>query len=467
MPKRKPWGGRFTVPTHELVESFTESVSFDARLYHYDITGSIAHARMLARVGILTDAERDAIIDGLQGIAREIEAGTFDWSRELEDVHMNIEAQLTARIGDDGKKLHTGRSRNDQVATDLRLYVRDVIDGVRDEILNLEETLLAVATQEVETILPGFTHLQVAQPITFGHHLLAWVEMLHRDWQRLGDARVRVNIMPLGSAALAGTSLPIDRAYTTELLGFAAPSCNSLDAVSDRDFVIEFVSHCALLMIHLSRIAEELIVWASEPFRFVEIGDAYCTGSSIMPQKKNPDVAELIRGKSGRVAGNLTGLLMLMKAQPLAYNRDNQEDKEPLFDTADTALNCLRVLRSMLPEVTINRDNMRNAAARGFATATDLAEYLVGKSVPFRDAHEAVGNAVRYGIEQGKDLSEMSGEELRRFNPAIDDDVTEILTLEGSVRSRGHVGGTAPQQVARAVHVAKDRLARARDGQAE
>ncbi|MDH3281115.1 MAG: argininosuccinate lyase [Gammaproteobacteria bacterium] len=463
MPKRKPWGGRFRRPTHALVEAFTESVSFDARLYHYDIQGSLAHARMLARVGLLTDTERDAIVDGLQGIARDIESGTFSWSPELEDVHMNIEAQLTERIGEAGKKLHTGRSRNDQVATDLRLYVRDVIDSVRDEILNLEETLLVIAAREAETILPGFTHLQVAQPVTLGHHLLAWVEMLHRDWARFGDARTRVNVMPLGSAALAGTSLPIDRAHTAELLGFDAPSSNSLDAVSDRDFVIEFVSHCALVMIHLSRIAEELIIWACEPFRFIEIGDAYCTGSSIMPQKKNPDVAELIRGKSGRVAGHLMGLLMLMKGQPLAYNRDNQEDKEPLFDTADTVLDCLRVLRSMLPEVHIHRDHMRAAAARGFATATDLAEYLVGKNVPFRDAHEAVGNAVRYGIEQGKDLAEMSGAELRRFHPEIDDAVTEVLTLEGSVRARGHVGGTAPLAVARAVEAANQRLARSRD----
>ncbi len=462
MSKRKPWGGRFTAPTHELVESFTESVSFDARLYRYDIVGSVAHARMLARAGILTDAERDAIVDGLEAIGRDIEAGAFEWSAQLEDVHMNIEAQLIRRIGDAGKKLHTARSRNDQVATDLRLYVRDVIDAVCDEILHLQETLLGMAAEEAETILPGFTHMQVAQPVTLGHHLLAWVEMLERDWGRLDDARARVNIMPLGSAALAGTGLPIDRVYTAELLHFDAPSRNSLDAVSDRDFIVEFVGHCALLMVHLSRVAEELILWSSEPFKFIEIGDAFCTGSSIMPQKKNPDVAELIRGKSARVAAHLTGLLMLMKAQPLAYNRDNQEDKQPLFDTADTVLDCLRVLRNMLPAITWNRDNMRTAAARGFATATDLAEYLVARDVPFRDAHEAVGNAVRHAIDLGKDLSAMSADELGRFHPAIGADVTPVLTLEGSVRARAHVGGTAPEQVSGAVAAARQRIDRRR-----
>lgn len=464
MSKRKPWGGRFRRPTDALVEAFTESVSFDARLYPYDIEGSIAHARMLAHVGLLAEAECNAIVAGLQNIERDIESGKFTWSTELEDVHMNIEAALTERIGAAGKKLHTGRSRNDQVATDLRLYVRDAIDTARTEILALQETLLESAAREVGTILPGFTHLQVAQPVTLGHHLLAWVEMLHRDWERLGDARRRVNVMPLGGAALAGTSLPIDRAYTANQLGFDAPSSNSLDAVSDRDFAIEFVSHAALAMIHLSRIAEELIIWASEPFGFIEIGDAYCTGSSIMPQKKNPDVAELIRGKSGRVAGHLTALLMLMKGQPLAYNRDNQEDKQPLFDSADTLLACLRVLRRMLPEVRFARDRMRAAAARGFATATDLAEYLVAKNVPFRDAHEAVGNAVRYAIEQGKDLSELSDAELRRFHAALDAGVSEVLTLEGSVNARAHVGGTAPQTVAQAVAAARQRLAQARGG---
>jgi argininosuccinate lyase len=454
----KPWSGRFTEPTDTFVEAFTASVGFDRRLYRHDILGSIAHARMLAQVGVLTAAECEAIVKGLGEIEAEIDAGTFEWSTALEDVHMNIEARLIERIGDAGKKLHTGRSRNDQVATDMRLYLRDGIDETIAAIRRLQAALLDVAEREADAILPGFTHLQVAQPITFGHHLLAWFEMLARDRERFADCRRRVNVMPLGSAALAGTSYPIDRLHTAKALGFEAPSENSLDAVSDRDFIIEFVSDCALLMMHLSRFSEEIILWSSSQFGFVELSDAFCTGSSIMPQKKNPDVPELVRGKAGRVHGHLAGLLMLMKGQPLAYNKDNQEDKEPLFDALDTVLGSLKVFAGMLPAMTVQRAAMREAARRGFATATDLADYLVRKGVAFRDAHEIVGRAVRRGVETGRDLSEMPIEELRSFSDAIGADVHAVLTLEGSVAARNHVGGTAPEQVRAAIKRARKRL---------
>ncbi len=458
MTKQKPWTGRFTQATDAFVETFTASVTFDQRLYHYDIAGSIAHAQMLAHVGVLSVAERDAIVAGLKEIETEIEAGNFPWSTALEDVHMNIESRLIARIGEAGKKLHTGRSRNDQVATDLRLYLRDAIDATCGAIQQLQTALVDIAEREVASVMPGFTHLQVAQPVTFGHHLLAWFEMLQRDRARFTDCRRRVNSMPLGSAALAGTSYPIDRAYTARALGFDGPAENSLDAVSDRDFAIEYVAAAALLMTHLSRFSEELILWSSSQFDFIELSDAFCTGSSIMPQKKNPDVPELVRGKTGRVNGHLVALLTLMKAQPLAYNKDNQEDKEPLFDTIDTVLGCLKVYRDMLPAMRIKRDNMARAAARGFSTATDLADYLVRKGVAFRDAHEVVGKAVRYGIEQGKDLAAMGLDELRGFSPAIDADVFAVLTVEGSVAARNHIGGTAPAQVSAAVARARLRL---------
>ena len=458
MTKQKPWTGRFTQATDAFVETFTASVTFDQRLYHYDIAGSIAHAQMLAHVGVLSVAERDAIVAGLKEIETEIEAGNFPWSTALEDVHMNIESRLIARIGEAGKKLHTGRSRNDQVATDLRLYLRDAIDATCSAIQQLQTALVDIAEREVASVMPGFTHLQVAQPVTFGHHLLAWFEMLQRDRARFTDCRRRVNSMPLGSAALAGTSYPIDRAYTARALGFDGPAENSLDAVSDRDFAIEYVAAAALLMTHLSRFSEELILWSSSQFDFIELSDAFCTGSSIMPQKKNPDVPELVRGKTGRVNGHLVALLTLMKAQPLAYNKDNQEDKEPLFDSIDTVLGCLKVYRDMLPAMRIKRDNMARAAARGFSTATDLADYLVRKGVAFRDAHEAVGKAVRYGIEQGKDLAAMGLDELRGFSPAIDADVFAVLTVEGSVAARNHIGGTAPAQVSAAVARARLRL---------
>ncbi len=455
----KPWGGRFTEPTDAFVEAFTASVNFDKRLYAHDIAGSVAHATMLAKVGVLTDDERDAIVAGLAVIKAEIEAGTFEWSVAREDVHMNIEARLIENIGEVGKKLHTGRSRNDQVATDIRLYLRDELQTCLLELKRLQTALVDMAAQEADTIMPGFTHLQTAQPVTFGHHLLAWFENLKRDHGRLVDCAKRTNVMPLGSAALAGTSYPIDREYAAQLLGFDAATENSLDSVSDRDFAIEFVSAAALIMVHLSRFSEEIILWASAQFNFVELGDSFCTGSSIMPQKKNPDVPELIRGKTGRVTGNLMSLLMLMKGQPLAYNKDNQEDKEPLFDTVDNLRASLRVFADMIPAIVAKHDNMREAARRGFSTATDLADYLVRQGVPFRDAHEVVGKAVRLGVDSGRDLAEMSLAELQGFSDKIQQDVFDVLTLEGSVAARDHLGGTAPAQVRAAAARARQWLA--------
>jgi len=404
----------------------------------------------------LTDEERDQIIQGLTEIRGEIERGEFEWSVQLEDVHMNIEARLTQRIGITGKKLHTGRSRNDQVATDIRLYLRDEIDAIAAELNRLQAGLLDLAEREADTIMPGFTHLQTAQPVTFGHHLLAWFEMLKRDAGRLADCRKRVNVMPLGAAALAGTTYPIDRTDTAQLLGFEAPAENSLDAVSDRDFAIEFCSFASLLMTHLSRFSEELILWTSAQFDFIHLPDRFCTGSSIMPQKKNPDVPELVRGKTGRVNGHLIALLTLMKGQPLAYNKDNQEDKEPLFDTVDTIKDCLKAYADMVPALQPKKDKMREAARRGYSTATDLADYLVKRGVPFRDAHEIVGKSVAYGIQQSKDLSELSLDELRQFSDMIQQDVFDVLTLEGSVNARNHLGGTAPEQVRAAVRRARE-----------
>jgi len=455
----KPWGGRFTEPTDAFVERFTASVDFDQRMYHQDINGSIAHATMLAKVGVLTDDEKQQIIDGLEDIRAEIAAGKFEWSVTLEDVHMNIEAALTARIGITGKKLHTGRSRNDQVATDIRLYLRDEIDVIAKELTRLQEGVLLVAEREADTIMPGFTHLQTAQPVTFGHHLLAWFEMLQRDYTRLMDCRQRANQSPLGAAALAGTTYPIDRAYTAELLGFDKPTANSLDSVSDRDFAIEFCAFASILMTHLSRASEELVLWTSAQFNFIELPDRFCTGSSIMPQKKNPDVPELVRGKTGRVNGHLICMLTLMKSQPLAYNKDNQEDKEPLFDALDTVRDCLRAFADMIPAITSKKDSMYEAAKRGFSTATDLADYLVRKGIAFRDSHEIVGKSVAYGIEVGKDLSDMSLEELQQFSSEITEDVFDVLTLEGSVAARDHIGGTAPNQVRKAAATAKTLLA--------
>jgi argininosuccinate lyase len=452
------WGGRFSESTDAFVQAFTASVGFDRRMYRQDIQGSQAHATMLAEAGVLTGEERDAIIQGLDEIRAEIEAGEFEWSVALEDVHMNIEARLTDKIGITGKKLHTGRSRNDQVATDIRLWLRDEIDLIDGEMERLMTGLLDQAEREAATIMPGFTHLQTAQPVTFGHHLLAWFEMLKRDRERLADCRKRVNRMPLGAAALAGTTYPIIRERTRELLGFDEVCENSLDAVSDRDFAIEFCALAALCVTHLSRISEELVLWTSAQFNFIDLPDRFCTGSSIMPQKKNPDVPELVRGKTGRLNGHLIALLTLMKSQPLAYNKDNQEDKEPLFDAVDTLAGCLRAFADMIPAIEPNREVMREAARRGFATATDLADYLVRKGIAFRDSHEIVGKAVALGIEKKKDLSDMSLAELRQFSDQIDEDVFEVLTLEGSVSARDHIGGTAPDQVRAAVKRGRDAL---------
>ncbi|WP_410210590.1 argininosuccinate lyase [Aquirhabdus sp.] len=452
------WGGRFSEATDAFVAQFTASVQFDQRLYRQDIQGSIAHATMLASVGVLTDAERDDIIKGLSSIQADIEAGRFEWRIDLEDVHMNIEHRLTNLIGITGKKLHTGRSRNDQVATDIRLYLRDEIDQLMQLLAKLERGILTLASQHTDTIMPGFTHLQTAQPVTFGHHLMAWFEMLLRDGERLIDLRRRVNRLPLGSAALAGTTYPINREYTAQLLGFEAVCENSLDAVSDRDFAIEFTSAAALIMMHLSRISEELVLWTSAQFRFVQIPDRFCTGSSIMPQKKNPDVPELIRGKSGRVYGDLMSLLTLMKGQPLAYNKDNQEDKEPLFDAIDTVRGSLLAFADMIPALVPNIDVMKEAALRGFSTATDLADYLVKKNIAFRDAHEIVGKAVALGVRENRDLSELTLAELQQFSNLIEQDVFAVLTLSGSVAARDHLGGTAPRQVKAAIERAAGRL---------
>ncbi len=455
---KKLWGGRFGQSTNELVERFSESISFDQRLYKHDIQGSLAHAQMLASIELLSEQELTDIQNGLNDILNEIEAGDFHWDIALEDVHMNIEARLTERIGDAGKKLHTGRSRNDQVATDVRLYLRDAIDDILSVLHSLQTALVELAEKEAATVMPGFTHLQTAQPVTFGHHMLAWNAMLARDYERLCDCRQRMNISPLGSAALAGTSFPIDREMTSNALGFDAPALNSLDAVSDRDFMIEFNATAALIMMHLSRMAEEMILWSSDAFKFVDLGDAFCTGSSIMPQKKNPDVAELVRGKTARVNGNLHALLMLMKGQPLAYNRDNQEDKELLFDSIDTTLISLQVYAAMMPQISLYRDNMRNAAEQGFATATDLADYLVRKNIPFRDAHEIVGKTVSFAIEQKLMLANIPLSTLQGFCDKITEDVYDILSLEGSLNARDHIGGTAPAQVRKAATAAKKAL---------
>lgn len=454
------WGGRFSEPTDQFVQRFTASQAFDRQLASYDIAGSRAHASMLEAVGVLTAAENTAIQEGLAGVLAEIEAGAFQWSVEREDVHMNIEARLTELIGDVGKKLHTGRSRNDQVATDLRLYLRTEIDVICGQVTRLQSGIVELAQQHTETVMPGFTHLQVAQPVTFGHHLMAWYEMLDRDYGRLQDCRSRLNQSPLGAAALAGTTFPIDRERTATALGFAGPTNNSLDSVADRDFAIEFCAAAALILNHLSRMSEELILWTSAQFGFISLPDRFCTGSSIMPQKKNPDVPELVRGKSGRTTGNLVALLTLMKAQPLAYNKDNQEDKEALFDSVNTLNDCLNAFADMVPAIEAHPEAMRHAALKGFATATDLADYLVRAGVAFRDAHEVVGKAVAHCIDAECDLAALSLETLQTFHSGIEQDVYEVLTLEGSVAARDHVGGTAPKQVRAAIELAQTKLNR-------
>jgi argininosuccinate lyase len=453
--KTEAWSGRFDEPVAELVKRYTASVDFDKRLAAFDIQGSLAHANMLGKQGIISQEDVQAIETGLKEILVEIQSGQFEWLLDLEDVHLNIEKRLTDKIGDAGKRLHTGRSRNDQVATDIRLWLRATVDAVIDGIIKLQTSILDLAEQHAATIMPGFTHLQVAQPVTFGHHLMAYYEMLKRDAERFADARKRINRLPLGAAALAGTSYPIDREMVAKSLGFDSVCGNSLDAVSDRDFAIEFTAAASVLMMHLSRFSEELILWVSPRFAFIEIADRFCTGSSIMPQKKNPDVPELVRGKTGRIYGHLMGLMTLMKGQPLAYNKDNQEDKEPLFDTADTLLVTLEIYADMLRGIKVNAQNMRQAALEGFSTATDLADYLVKKGMPFRDAHEVVALAVRQGVQTGCDLAEMPLESLQKFSNLITEDVYNVLTLEGSAASRNHVGGTSPAQVLKAIKQAR------------
>ncbi len=455
----KAWSGRFNEPVSELVKRYTASVDFDKRLAEFDIQGSLAHSKMLGAQGIISQDDVKQIAQGLNEILQEIRAGQFEWRLDLEDVHLNIEKRLTDKIGDAGKRLHTGRSRNDQVSTDVRLWLRAVADDVVAGIRKLQTSIVDLAETHFDTAMPGFTHLQVAQPVTFGHHLMAYFEMLQRDAERFADARKRINRLPLGAAALAGTSYPIDREMVAKELGFDGVCENSLDAVSDRDFAIEFTAAAALVMTHLSRFSEELILWSSPRFAFVDIADRFCTGSSIMPQKKNPDVPELVRGKTGRVTGHLMALLTLMKSQPLAYNKDNQEDKEPLFDTADTLLMTLEIYADMLRGIKVNKEAMRTAATEGFATATDLADYLVKKGTPFRDAHEVVALAVRHAVDKGCDLSDLSLAELQKFSAQISDDVYQVLTLEGSLASRNHIGGTAPAQVKQAIARARKSLA--------
>ena len=447
----QPWSGRFSEPVAELVKRFTASVGFDRRLAAFDIDGSLAHAKMLRAADILSAADLTAIEQGLTQIRAEISAGTFAWSVDLEDVHMNIESRLTALAGDAGKRLHTARSRNDQVATDVRLYLRAEIDDILALIRAAQRALLDLADRHTDTIMPGFTHMQVAQPVSYAHHLMAYFEMLNRDAQRLIDCRKRVNRLPLGSAALAGTTFPIDRLMVAKELGFDGVCENSLDAVSDRDFAIEFCAAGALVMTHLSRFCEEIVIWMNPRFAFVALADRFCTGSSIMPQKKNPDVPELIRGKTGRVNGHLVALLTLMKGQPLAYNKDNQEDKEPLFDTVDTVAASLRVFGDMLGGIKVNAEAMRKAALEGYATATDLADYLVKKGLPFREAHEAVAQAVRFAEECGRDLAALKLAELHQFSKLIGDDVFAALTLDGALKARSHIGGTAPARVKAAI----------------
>jgi argininosuccinate lyase len=456
--KTQAWSARFSEPVSKAVQRYTASVSFDKRLAHADIAGSLAHADMLAAQGIISAQDLTDIQRGMTQIRAEIDAGTFEWKLELEDVHLNIEARLTELIGLAGKRLHTGRSRNDQIATDIRLWLRGTIDDAQSALIALRKALLDLAEQHANTILPGFTHLQVAQPVTFGHHLLAYVEMFSRDAQRFADCRRRVNQLPLGAAALAGTTFAIDRERVAKTLGFDGVCQNSLDAVSDRDFAIEFTAASAVCMMHISRFAEELVLWMNQSIGFIDLADRFCTGSSIMPQKKNPDVPELARGKTGRVYGHVMSLLTLMKGQPLTYNKDNQEDKEPLFDTADTLLDTLRIFVDLVPGITIKADAMRAAALKGHATATDLADWLVKKGLPFRDAHEAVAHAVRLASERGVDLAQVPLNDLQTIIPQADASVLQVLTLEGSVAARNHTGGTAPQQVLSQIAAWRSRL---------
>jgi argininosuccinate lyase len=459
-PTGQIWSGRFSEPVDERVKRFTASIPFDWRLAPFDIQGSLAHAAMLAKIGVLTGQDLADIRRGLGEILAEFESGQFTWNLDDEDIHFNIERALTRKIGDAGKRLHTGRSRNDQVATDVRLWLRDAIDRLLELLRTVQLALVEQAERHAGTVMPGFTHLQAAQPVTFGHHLLAWMEMFRRDAERLLDCRKRVNRLPLGSAALAGTGYPIEREMVMRELGFESLCENSLDAVSDRDFAIEFLAAGALVMTHLSRMSEELVIWMTPRFGFIDLPDRFCTGSSIMPQKKNPDVPELLRGKTGRMNGHLIALLTLMKGQPLAYNKDNQEDKEPLFDAVDTLVDSLAIFAELVPGIVVKAERMRRAAVEGFATATDLADYLVKRGLPFREAHEVVARAVSAAELRGCDLAELTLEELRAFSTLIDDDVYQVLTLEGSLAARDHIGGTAPAQVRAAVARARERLRR-------
>jgi argininosuccinate lyase len=457
--KSQAWSALFSEPMSELVKRYTSSVFFDQRMWRQDIRGSLAHAEMLAAQGIIGADDLAAIQRGMAQITEEIEAGRFEWKLELEDVHLNIEARLTQLVGDAGKRLHTGRSRNDQVATDVRLWLRDEIDGLQPLLVEMQRALVNVAEQHTDTVMPGFTHMQVAQPVSFAHHLLAYVEMFARDAERLADVRKRVNRLPLGAAALAGTSYPLDRERVARTLGFDGVCQNSLDAVSDRDFALEFAGFASICMMHVSRLAEEIVLWMSQNFGFIDLADRYCTGSSIMPQKRNPDVAELARGKTGRVVGHLMGLITLMKGQPLTYNKDNQEDKEPLFDTVDTLRDTLRIMTEMVGGIVVKPEAMERAALKGYATATDLADYLVKKGLPFRDAHEVVAHAVKQALQQGVDLAELPLATLQGFNPQITEDVFEVLTLRGSMNARRVVGGTAPEQVRAQIARHRARLA--------
>jgi argininosuccinate lyase len=457
--KAQAWSALFSEPMSELVKRYTASVDFDKRLWRADIQGSLAHAEMLAAQGIIGADDHAAIQHGMATITQEIESGRFEWKLDLEDVHLNIEARLTQLVGDAGKRLHTGRSRNDQVATDVRLWLRGEIDTLAPLFTQMQAALVDVAEKNVETILPGFTHMQVAQPVSFAHHLLAYVEMFKRDAERLADVRKRVNQLPLGAAALAGTSYPLDRERVARTLGFEGVCQNSLDAVSDRDFAMEFAAFASITMVHVSRLAEEIVLWMSQNFGFIDLADRYCTGSSIMPQKRNPDVAELARGKSGRVVGHLMGLITLMKGQPLTYNKDNQEDKEPLFDTVDTVRDTLRIMGEMVGGITVKAEAMERAALKGYATATDLADYLVKKGLPFRDAHEVVAHAVKQALQQGVDLAELPLATLQGFHAAIGADVFEVLTLRGSLNARAVLGGTAPVQVRQQIARHRARLA--------
>jgi argininosuccinate lyase len=455
---KKPWGGRFTQDTNELTEEFTASISFDKRLFRFDIKGSMAYCEVLAKAGIISQNEKQKIIQALQEIEQEIEKGVFPFSTHLEDIHMHIEEKLIAKIGETGGKLHTGRSRNDQIALDMRLYVKDEVADILNRVTVLQTSLVTLADKHIEVIMPGYTHLRKAQPILFSHHVMAYYEMFKRDRERLADALKRIDVLPLGSGALAGTSYPIDREYLAELLGFAAVSQNSIDAVSDRDFVVEFLAHCALLMMHLSRLCEELIIWSSPEFGFLRLPQAFCTGSSIMPQKANPDVLELIRAKTGRVYGALITVLTVLKGLPLAYNRDLQEDKEPLFDTVDTVKSSLQIMASLMEKVEVDSKRMREATSEGYTNATDLADYLVMKGIPFREAHQITGKAVQYAEEKGVPLEDLALDELRSFSPSVAEDVFDYIRIEASVNHRQSLGGTARSRVTEQIKKAKKEL---------